>query len=227
MLPYFDTILVDNSSPIKPSLVDVVLPNAYYSGLWNAAVSAAVAAKKDWLLFVASDVQIPNIDLVATSIISACSNRYTGLYTPSLRPDSRLAYSACFTRGTGAIRECFVCEGFFFLVRTKIVARLHPVDPSLNMYGWGIDAFTAYMTYKMGYRCVVDDRAQIYHPAATHEISIEDAKVQSARFMTPAALRFVSWSESQLNAMQIDPRRSAGVRSKVAHARWWVREILT
>ena len=56
-----DTILIDNSSPIPPQNADLTLPNSYYTGLWNAAVKQALLSKKEWLLFIASDVKILDI----------------------------------------------------------------------------------------------------------------------------------------------------------------------
>ena len=223
---HFDTILIDSSSPTPPVEADIVIPNRYYPGLWNSAVEATLAGHYEWLLFVASDIQISNFGELAGFIKSACAQRYIGLYTPSLTLDSRLAFPACFSRNTGTLRECFICEGFFFLVRTKIVSRLYPVDQLINVYGWGIDVFTAYTTYLMGYRAVVDDRVQIHHPAAIHDISIEDAEAQAARYKTPGAHRFATWSNSQLRHRQKNEQRFAEMGAKIAHARWRMREWL-
>jgi len=189
--PHVPTLLIDNSSPVPPRSVDYVLPNRYYSGLWNTAVRLALERQQRWLLFIASDVQIPDIGQMVHCLFHASRRSEVGVYTPALRADSRAAYPACFQRNSGGLRECHVCEGFCFLARTEVLERVYPIDLDANRYGWGVDAQTCYEAYRCGYRVFVDDRVNIYHPAAIHEIPIEQARLEQANFLSTEARRFL------------------------------------
>lgn len=175
---HFPTVLIDSGSPTPPRTADRILPNGFYTGLWNAAVGLARERGTPWLLFVASDVDVPDVAGVAAALRDVLRDRSVGIWTPSLRADSRLAHPACFARGTGGMRECLICEFFFFLARTDLLARLHPVDPAVNRYGWGIELLAAHHAYKAGRRVLVDDRVTIHHPASIHPISVEEADRQ-------------------------------------------------
>jgi hypothetical protein len=190
---YYKTLLLDNSSPTPPRTVDIILPNHRYVGLWNASVRLALDYNKQWLLFVASDIQIPDVDLLATCLRTVLKKSSVGIYTPSLKLDSRLAYPACFQRKTGKLRECYVTEGFFFLARTKILERLYPVALEVNRFGFGIDLMTAYNAYRTGYKVVVDDRVVIHHPAAIHATPNDQAVEEQMKYMGPEGRRFMKW----------------------------------
>ena len=215
LAPYWETLLIDNSSPIPPRTVDFILPNRHYSGLWNAAIRLALERRKPWLLFVASDVQVPDQERLAACMRAVLKDRSVGIYTPALRPDSRLAFPACYHRGTGRLRECFVCEGFFFLARTDVLTSLCPVDLEANRYGWGMDIMAAYHAYRTGRRVIVDDRVVIYHPSAIHEISIEQASAQQANYLGAEGGRFFTWTQARLRRQErlaeIPRRMVAGV----------------
>jgi len=192
--PYYKTLLIDNSSPSTPRTADVILPNRRYTGLWNASVRLALEHHKPWLLFAASDVLIPETDLLASCIQTVLKNPSVGIYTPSLRADSRLSYPACFHRGTGKLRECFVTEGFFFLARTDILARLYPISVESNRFGFGIDLMSAYHAYRTGHRVIVDDRVVIYHPAAVHDTPAGMAVEEQMKYLGPEGRRFREWA---------------------------------
>lgn len=183
---YFETVLVDSSSPNPPKTVDQIIPNFYYGGLWNESVRIALENQKQWLLFVASDIQIPDVKLLASKIQTMLDKDRVGVYTPSLHYDSRIAFDYCYNRGTGKIRECYLCEGFFFLARTEILAKLYPVSLDDNKYGWGIDVMTAFHAYQLGMKVVVDDRVEIYHPASSHPIPIDLAFQQVMKYLADA-----------------------------------------
>ena len=195
--PHYETVLVDSGSPRPPRTTDISLPNVYYSGLWTEAVRVVLERRKPWLLFVASDVQVPDTNQLAASIRTVLGKPAAGVYTPSLRADSRLAFSACFCRGTGRIRECFVSEGFFFLVRTSIVEQLYPIDRVANLYGWGVDIMTAAEAYRRGRKVLVDDRVVIYHPAAIHAIPIEESLKQQTKYVGDEGWRFLNWARQR------------------------------
>jgi hypothetical protein len=199
LAPFFPTLLIDNSSPTTPRTADVVLPNRYYSGLWNEAVRLALERRKPWLLFVASDVNVPDTARLASGLRSVVRRRSVGVYTPALRHDSRAAFRATLQRNTGGLRECFVIEGFCFLARTEILARLYPVDPEANRYGWGIDIMTACHAYRTGHKAMVDDRVVIHHPAARHAIPTERSQQQQLEYLGDEGLRFLRWTDKRLN----------------------------
>lgn len=198
LAPLFETFLVDGSSPTAPRTADVIVPNLYYSGLWNEAVRLALERRKAWLLFVASDVQISDVNLLADCLRDVLKRRSAGIYTPSLRPDSRASYQATICRDTGRIRECFVNEGFFFLARTRILSRVYPIDLQRNRYGWGIDVMACLHAYRTGHQVLVDDRVTIYHPAAIHDIPTEQALQQQKRYMAEEGKRFLDWTTRRL-----------------------------
>jgi len=189
----YKTMLLDNSSPVPPRTADVILPNLRYTGLWNASVRLALEQRKKWLLFVASDIQIPDAGLLARCAKSALDKSSIGIYTAALREDSRLSYTACFLRKTGKMRECYVTEGFFFLARTRILESLYPVPPEKCRFGFGLDLMTAYHAYRSGYKVVVDDRVVIYHPAAIHETPIEQAVAEQRNYTGPEGSQFREW----------------------------------
>ena len=168
---YIPTIIIDASSPKPPKSVDFTVANTYYPGLWNAAVSYASSSETgcDWLMFVASDLQIPDVGLLCSRAIEAIKMKTIGIYTPSLTLDSRLSFLDCFNAGTASIREVQLVEGFFFLTRVRILKSLYPI-PMTNKYGWGIDVAACYAAYKMGYTVVVDDGVEIFHPKRIHDI---------------------------------------------------------
>lgn len=199
LAPYFETILIDSSSPSRPKNVDIVLPNLFYTGLWNESVRLASVKNKEWLLFVASDVEIPSVQLLYSRIQTAVNNDRIGIYTPSLRCDSRAAFGDCYNQRTSKLRECYLCEGFFFLARTKILEKVYPVSTKENEFGWGIDILSAYYAYKEGLRVVVDDQVEIYHPSSIHPISIDEAQKQVVKYLRDNnAYRFYRYSRRLL-----------------------------
>lgn len=196
--PYFDTLLIDNSSPTPPTGADLILPNNQYTGLWNAAVRLALERQTEWLFFIAADIQIPTPERLAKCVEQVINKRSIGVYTPSLQRDSRAYFTACFGRDSGKLRECFMVEGFCFLARTAILKKLYPVDMALNSYGWGIDLMTAYHAYRSGYKVMVDDRVSIYHPASIHITSSTIPQEQQIRYVGIEGRDFQAWADERL-----------------------------
>jgi len=175
------TVLIDSSSPVPPTLADVVIPNAFYPGLWNEAVRTAGENRFTWMMFVASDVEIDDVNAVCRRAVEAIQDPRLGVWTPSLKPGSRSAAQACLNRGSQSVRECGLIEGFFFLARVDLLACLYPIEKD-NIYGWGADIALNYHGYAHGFGSFVDDRVTIFHPAsrADHQIDT-DIALQSAR----------------------------------------------
>jgi hypothetical protein len=196
--PHFETVLIDNSSPTPPKTVDLVVPNEYYAGQWNASVRVALERGKDWLMFIASDVQIPDPDLLAKCVDEVTDDPIVGMYTPSLKKRSRLAYPICFNRGTGKIRECFVVETFFFLAQMDLLELLYPAPVEVVSYGWGIGIRICYHAYETQRKAVVDDRVEIFHPKSIHITDHTEPLKQYCQYVPVEARRFFRQSKRKM-----------------------------
>ncbi len=177
------TMLIDSSSPTPPRTADLVIANEYYPGLWNAAVRSAVAQRRPWLMFVASDVQIDDVSALCRRAVEASHAPGLGLWTPSLRDDSRVNFPACVNKGSNTLRECCLIEGFFFMARTDVLTRLYPIGRE-NKFGWGADVAACYVAHHSGLAAAVDDRVTIHHPAprAEHQIETDQARDEMLRY---------------------------------------------
>jgi len=172
---HLSTILIDSSSPNPPISADLKIDNTYYPGLWNAAVKYANENNFEWLMFVASDLRIPNVNLLCAKAVEATKDDSIGVYSPSLEIGSRLSFKDCFNGATNALREVWAVEGFFFLARLFILKNIYPISIE-NKYGYLVDTATCYMAHDMGYKVVVDDSVTIFHPVRLAEHSIDVLK---------------------------------------------------
>lgn len=220
---YLPTLLIDNCSPTPPQSADHILPNLYYPGLWNSAVKLALERNAYWLMFVASDVEIPRPELLAERVSHAIRKWRLGIYTPALTQDSRLAYPQCYDHGTGDYRECYISEGFFFLARTSILREIYPIDSARNKYGWGIDALACYHAYRRGLRVMVDDAVTIRHPKAIHDIDATTAQQQCTQYLGDAARHFLRWADRQAKDTRAAARNGHGLRMW-RHAKWLIKD---
>jgi len=160
-LKYFKhTVIIDSGSTNKDKEIDICLPNVYYTGLWNESVKTAIERKTPWLLFCASDIHIPDINIAINDNI--------GTYSASVDQASRFSLSEQLNQNTNNIRAVGYVEGFFFLSRVDILKIIYPVDAKENLIGYGIDTVIGYLTRKLGFKSVVDDRYTIHHPKSTH-----------------------------------------------------------
>lgn len=147
--PHAPTVLIDGSSPTRPTDADLVIPNAGYSGLWEAAVQRAIEAEAEWLLFIASDVRVDDHRQLIAFAREAMADDRIGVYTPSVEPTSRCAYQACFNRLTATVRETAVVEGFCFLARVSLLRSMSPVQVK-NPHGWLLDALLTVRARQQG-----------------------------------------------------------------------------
>ena len=191
---YYHTILIDADSPNPPKNTDLSIKNTYYPGLWNAAVEYSVSHGYEWLMFVASDLQIDDIKLLCDLTNQATSNKDIGVYSPSLTADSRTAFGNLYNKSTSSIREAGVIEGFFFLARVEILRDIYPI-PETNKSGWGVDVMTCYFSHKSNYLTVVDDRIKIYHPPslAQHAINSSNGNQDALLYL---GNEIVGWANS-------------------------------
>lgn len=190
---FFPTILIDSSSPIPPVSADVTIPNFYYPGLWNGAVAYALSMGYKWLIFVASDLDIQNVQLLCEKAREASLMPNIGVYSPSLTPNSRTSFPNLINNGSRALVECGVVEGFFFMSRTSILKEIYPIGEE-NRAGWGVDIKTCYQAYQQKCLVAVDHRIQIYHPAQLehHQIDAVRAGLAAIKYIGPG---IHSWSE--------------------------------
>lgn len=180
---YFNTILIDGSSRDTPAEADLVVPNTYYPGLWNAAVHAALERGCEWLWFIASDVRLRSSSGIHRCVNQALDDPRTGVWTPSVHRESRCASKLSITRGTAKVRTCSYVEGFCFMARTSILKQQYPL-PARNKSGWGVDVVTSYLAWQQGYEVRVDDRALVHHPRARkdHAINQKAARIDMRRY---------------------------------------------
>ena len=197
---YFKTIIVDSSSPNPPNTDHIIIPNTYYPGLWNAAVGYALEQDFEWLMFVASDLQITDIDHLCRCAIEATNHDKVGIYTPSVSPDSRCAFSVMFNRTLATIRECGLSEGFFFLARLSILKKLYPISEEYK-FGWGIDMACCFEAYQQNKIVVADDRIMIHHPESKLEHSIDKslALEENINICSPEILKWANDINSELS----------------------------
>ena len=177
--PHAPTVLIDGSSPTRPTDADLVIPNAGYSGLWEAAVQRAIEAEAEWLLFIASDVRVDDHRQLIAFAREAMADDRIGVYTPSVEPTSRCAYQACFNRLTATVRETAVVEGFCFLARVSLLRSMSPVQVK-NPHGWLLDALLTVRARQQGMVAAVDDRISVFHPQRQPSHQIDERMALAA-----------------------------------------------
>lgn len=180
MLGKYEVVLIDSSSGNRPELADFVIPNEYYTGLWNKAVEEAIQRGADWLLFLASDLKVENYGDFLLSMIDVSRKKDVGICCPSVDDKSRYSFKECGFKNTGGIRDCKSIEGFCFMARTDVLREIYPVTN--NKYGYCIDRLACDIARRMGYRVVVDDRVKIFHPKSESSIDKGEATQTGTAF---------------------------------------------
>lgn len=203
---FFPTILIDSTSPKPPNSVDFTIANDYYPGQWNSSISYAIRENYDWLLFIASDVQIEEIEKLAKYATEISKRSEIGVYAPSLDMKSRCAFSLQYNRLSLGIREVGIVEGFCFFARTDLLAQIHPA-PVENVFGWGLDILLCKAAYQNRKKVVIDDRVKIFHPSSnpTHEIDRVLAKQLSSQMLAEDQLSWVNEIQQQFQIKQFSP----------------------
>ena len=115
------TILIDSDSGTPCPGADITVDNCGYPGLWNAAFDALIESGRDWLFFIASDVELIEDRLLKLCLDEVLSDKLVSMWTPSVSPDSRASFASCLNCLTPSIRECGAIEGFCFLVRREVL----------------------------------------------------------------------------------------------------------
>jgi hypothetical protein len=161
---HHETIIIDSLSDDKWEHdrnlhIDVTLEeNGYYTGLYNESIHQMKRRGYEWMLFIASDVLVDDIDYFCKCMIDIPEKIRT--WSPSSSGQSN---KYCKKSGS-SIRQVPYLEGFCFMSHKDI---LMEVDPKVNKYGYGIDIVTGYETYKNGYDVACDDRLEIHHTPGT------------------------------------------------------------
>ncbi len=177
---HFRTIVLDSGND---KICDdfIQYPNIYYSGLWNEMKRYSEMGDYEWVGIICSDVEIDDNDadklidrikwLKTTKNIgcwslvgdlSGHSNRY--VYANINREDQY---------------RCF--EGFFMFIKKGVLSNIDYIDTSINLYGYGIDFLTCYVSHRNGYINICQDDIMIYHPN-DKGYSADLAKRQSAEY---------------------------------------------
>lgn len=170
---YLPTIIIDCGSSNPPKSVDMVILNTFYPGLWNASTKFALENDYEWLLFIASDIEIADVGRLIPYLSEAINLEGLGVYSPSLEISSRCSFDLQYNRNTSGIRKVGIVEGFCFLSRVSLLKQLYPI-PASNIYGWGVDISMCNLAYEQDYAVVCDDRIRVKHPKKKEAHSIDE-----------------------------------------------------
>jgi hypothetical protein len=188
------TFLVDSSSPETPEGADYVIPNEYYPGLLKKAISIATEGDFDWILFIASDVEIPDYFNFQNCIEQIIGEKKVGVYSPTVTEDSRCAYANLFNQSSGKVREVGLIEGFIFLTQVKLLDSLS--EPLKNSkYGWCLDVLLCYNAYKSGKVVIADDRSTVYHPKSISPVNSIFAKLEANEKIPRKVFEWANFAE--------------------------------
>lgn len=166
-LPLTRTCLLDSGSDILPEQVpffDKIYPNIYYSGLYNEALRIFLESEFKLMLFMTSDVSIPDPVKLIQNIEFVMSDDRVGLYGPV---SAGGVHFWGMPAHTGNVREVPYVEGFCFIAHRRLLEKLGVIDTRVNMLGWGIDIALGYVSNCLGLQVLIDDRIEIVHPKAT------------------------------------------------------------
>ncbi len=176
-----DAILIDSGSDIAESErqhFDDCQKNIYYSGLLNCAFEhSANLAADDPILFICSDVEIADPSAMVARVRQVFTDIRLKVWGPS---SFGSGHPQMWPRGQGKLRVVSFVEGFCFAARKEVLARICPVDLSINRLGWGLDKQLGYFAgLEEGY-CAVDDGVEVFHPKETGYNTEEASKQRHA-----------------------------------------------
>tara|TARA_B100002051_G_scaffold56939_1_gene52579 strand:- start:615 stop:1853 length:1239 start_codon:yes stop_codon:yes gene_type:complete len=179
----FETIIIDSSTPGGFPEADITIDNTYYPGLWNESVSQAIKRDAEWLLFIASNIQLIEAEMSELCIHEAISDPNLMMWTPSLAENSSSSLKSTLNRPTAGMRHCGMAEGFCFMARTRLLQQQHPI-PSENIFGYGVDAVSSLRAHELG-TVAVDDRITIFYPPskAAHQINTAEASSTGTTYL--------------------------------------------
>ena len=196
----FDTIIIDASTPGGFAEADITIENTYYPGLWNESVSQAIQREAQWLVFIASDVQLIEAEMAQLCIQEALDDPNLMLWMPSLAQNSASSFKSTLNRATAGMRHCGMAEGFCFMARTSLLREQHPIS-SDNLFGYSVDAVSALRAHELG-TVAVDDRVTIYHPARKleHQINTDEASASGTAYLN--SFSFSDEARTKVNQLE-------------------------
>jgi hypothetical protein len=183
---FYKTINIhSDNSKNHPKYADIIIPNQYYTGLWNESVRLAIFQEYKWILFIASDIKIlsPDTKTICNYIQNIIQDNTIGIYTFSVDKKSRCTFKDLVNFNTNHVRNTSFVEGFCFLCKTLILKDMYPTPIEKNIYGWGLDIIMCKISLEKKLRVVVDDRITIHHPKSKFNIDTKLAKEQSKKYI--------------------------------------------
>ena len=198
---YFHTVLIDSASPTPPKSIDISIPNTYYPGLWNAAYEYVSSIQYEWVMFIASDVVIANVQLACMLANQAIQNDTIGIYSPSLSKNSKTSFSNLYEKSTNSMREVGITEGFIFLARLDLLKGIYPISEH-NKSGWGVNVMSCHAAYQAQKIVVADDRIQVFHPQSLphHAIDQEVATKEAIQYLGQAVFEWAAEAQKSVAA---------------------------
>jgi len=210
---YVNTIVIDSGSKIKDSSF-INLENVYYSGLFNHACQYAKERNYEYIFFICSDVVIEESQVaIIFNNLKKIDFSLLGMYSPS---SSGRSHFYCKRRNENGFRIVPFMEGFIFLASMEIMAKIAPIDTIINRLGWGIDVISGYYCKSMFKLSIVDDGANVFHPAETG-YSNDNAGAQMAKWIKQLhnpALK--SFTDKQIEVIMKDVHKSVNEHFKVS-----------
>lgn len=207
--PSFDCHIIDADSGQRPSPCDgdtVYLPNVYYSGMMQHAITMAEQGNYPYLFFICSDVYMSHESLEQLKhILLFESFDGVGVYSPCHTDDSYTWASSSYVRPGGNRRNVAFAEGMIGMYARQVYERLTPFD--LNPHGWGIDLVACFYARYQGMRCEVDDRVTITHPKGDvrkNSLARDEARAYIMRYPEGWAIRRY-WVACSLRYATIQP----------------------
>ena len=160
--PYFDTVVLDSGSMHKEPLF-IQYPNIYYSGLWNEMKKLFEKGNYSWAGIITSDVKID--DENAQKLISELKHlqqaKNIGCWTV-LGDLSGHSNRYVYAQYNGKYYRTF--EGFFLFMNKKVLNEQPYVNTNINLYGYGLDFLSCYISNKNGLANIVNEDIKIFHP---------------------------------------------------------------
>jgi len=180
----FDTYILDSGSdkPIEDARC-LKFPNIYWGGMYAESVKMLQKNKYKWFFMVCDDILIDddNFDKLIESINEVIKSDDIGEYQPSTLASSHNVWDNNVNKNSGIIRNTDNIEGWMLLTRTSILEEMERYNinyASEMKTGWGIDILISYISLRMGYRNVVDDRVIVTHPAGNAGYNASEAQAQ-------------------------------------------------
>lgn len=171
------TTIIDSGSDLSDHRKKVFThqcENIYYSGLFNFAVKLANEGNYKNLMYLTSDITIPDPEKLILNTLNAMDDPKIGIYSAGVVGTPH--FHCKKDSSNKQILVPFV-EGICTCLKTEVARSVYPVDLALNRYGHGIAPLLGFVSYLNNLNVIVDQRVHIIHPPGTG-YSGEDATKQ-------------------------------------------------